>query len=508
MKRSKSVLIVDDEVLVRIGIRHSLDWEKHGFVLAGEASDGEECMEWVARCRPDVILLDVRMPKMDGIQVLKKLKEKKYRGKVIILTCYEELAYARSAMKYGAADYVLKTTLNENGLLNALEELEFEEEDPISAGLPFGLATEEEVVMKALNGYPVSLKDISLRPNHLYGISVVIRRLPQVLKRYEGNEEDFFHSSFQSILRQAFNSQRECICIQYRPDMAVIFLSFSGLSSGQDSRLKVRGLAGHLARVLKEYMELEIVIGISSPKYQVSQLKTAFDEAVWALEKSFVCPDKEIFYFEPLDFGKWEKGLRLLERQMEEAVLDRDYEEAGEKSEGYFEMIRRSGGFKISERKRFLGGLMKLAQGLERDYDSVEEAQSWETLDEWETAVYGTFSRYLKKDEGGEGNYLIKKAKEYLEDHFTQGVTLSGLAKYMELSESYTSRLFNKGMGMNISAYVNNLRVEKAKSRLLHSNCKIYEIASEVGYSSTTAFHTAFKKCTGITPAEFRNENY
>lgn len=87
-------------------------------------------------------------------------------------------------------------------------------------------------------------------------------------------------------------------------------------------------------------------------------------------------------------------------------------------------------------------------------------------------------------------------------------ITLTDLADYMGLSESYTCRLFNKEVGMNMSSYINEIRVEKAKELLTHSDEKIYSIAEKIGYASTTAFHVAFKKKTGMTPAEYRNQNY
>lgn len=123
----RRVLIVDDEVLVRIGIKHSIAWEQNGFELIGEASDGKEALEMIQKLAPDIVILDINMPVLNGIEVLRELKEQKYKGKVIVLTCFNEIEYARSAMKYGASDYVLKTTLNTDELLNALLDLEFDD---------------------------------------------------------------------------------------------------------------------------------------------------------------------------------------------------------------------------------------------------------------------------------------------------------------------------------------------------------------------------------------------
>ena len=134
MKRKIGVLIVDDEVLVRIGIIHAVAWEENGFEIIGEASDGESCLQMARKYQPDLIVLDINMPGMNGLQVLNRLKEEGYSGKVIMLTCYEEFEYVREALRGGADDYVLKSNLNESSILSAILRLDFnrrpEEEEP------------------------------------------------------------------------------------------------------------------------------------------------------------------------------------------------------------------------------------------------------------------------------------------------------------------------------------------------------------------------------------------
>lgn len=126
MSSKVKVLIADDEVLVRIGVIHAIDWEKNGFEIVGEATDGESCLRLAERLQPDLIVLDINMPGMNGIQVLQKLKEQRFLGKVIMLTCYDEFEYVREAMRGGASDYVLKAGMNETGLLDAVKRLEYD----------------------------------------------------------------------------------------------------------------------------------------------------------------------------------------------------------------------------------------------------------------------------------------------------------------------------------------------------------------------------------------------
>lgn len=244
----RRVLIVDDEVLVRIGIKHSIAWEQNGFELIGEASDGKEALEMIQKLAPDIVILDINMPVLNGIEVLRELKEQKYKGKVIVLTCFNEIEYARSAMKYGASDYVLKTTLNTDELLNALLDLEFDDNnfnEPLT--LPSReKMSEEEAVTRILEGYESDFQSKKLKASNLYCILVKIEQLSEVLDRYKEKKPDFFYTSLHSMIGQVVAGQKECVYIQYKPNRCVIFLSFSGQPSTQECYLKIRAIVNHL----------------------------------------------------------------------------------------------------------------------------------------------------------------------------------------------------------------------------------------------------------------------
>ncbi len=310
------------------------------------------------------------------------------------------------------------------------------------------------------------------------------------------------------MIGQVVAGQKECVYIQYKPNRCVIFLSFSGQPSTQECYLKIRAIVNHLAQVLKEYLALCIHIGVSSPLYTM-QLCKAYEEAEIAIQESFILPESSIFYYEEMNEVEQKTEFRKSERALEKAITDKNSTQVWEETERFFNLIRASKARYISENKNYLGNLLRIWQGREQHVeDIIVKIQQTDFLDELETVIYTYWKHFQNIEENEESNYLIKKAKQYIQDNYNRMITLTDLADYMGLSESYTSRLFNKEVGMNMSSYINEIRVEKAKELLTHSDEKIYGIAEKIGYASTTAFHVAFKKKTGMTPAEYRNQNY
>lgn len=499
MKRR--VLIVDDEVLVRIGIRHSVDWERCNFTIAGEASDGAECLRLMEKLLPDVIILDINMPKVDGIEVLKQIREMDFPVKVIVLTCYDEIEYARKAMKYGASDYVLKTTIHEDGLLNALNDLKFDENEK-KQDIQEDERSQQEILNSILAGKTADTSKLVLKENHLFCIGIKILQIQEIKKRYTGKKEDYFQVSLQSLIRQALTGITESVLLQNETDYVYIFLSFSSLNSSAECIIKMRQIAERLSWVLQQYMALNVRIGVSELHYSFDNIRQCYDEVCQTILSGILYSEKKVFYFETYENENNEKEKRILEKEIKALILDRRYEDCLSKLKKYYEHIRISKGQGLKKNLNFLKEILFLVDNIENEEtDMAEKVLRMDTFDEIQDFINKKIASHVRSSD----NFLVNKAVSYLKEHYKEQISLSSLAAYMELSESYMSRLFNKEIGENISSYINHLRLTEAKYLLKNTNMKIYEIALEIGYSSTTAFHIVFKKSEGITPAEYRN---
>lgn len=513
MNDKVKVLIADDEVLIRIGIIHAIDWAKNGFEIVGEATDGESCLRLTERLQPDLIVLDINMPGMNGIQVLQKLKERNFQGKVIMLTCYDEFEYVREAMRGGASDYVLKAGMNENGLLDAVKRLDYGGKKEKYFADSQDLKT-EQLLRRRLEGCSIGGEEqFRFRENGFCCVAGKIRNMSDVEKRYEQRGMDLFYRSLLSILEQTLQGYDEYDVLLYDRSTVTIFVSFSKTPSMQEKLLKIRRLTGHLLAALQNYLDLSLELGVSGFCYGKDEIRKAWEQAQMVLDRAFI-EKGSLFYFTDFqdEYNRQSeicRQLREMEIQLKKTVLDDQAEQIREGLQAYFEQIRKSRIISAGRIRGFCLDIMKLLQARKKDWknqDILEHFAEQESLEEVESCIYAWLDQILPPIVDQNANWQVRRACDYIREYYQKDLNLTEIARYLQLSESYTSRIFNREMGMNIPAYINQVRLERARELLRYSNKKIYEIAMEVGYLSTTAFHVAFKKQTGITPAEYRNQ--
>ncbi len=222
----------------------------------------------------------------------------------------------------------------------------------------------------------------------------------------------------------------------------------------------------------------------------------------------------DIFYFADVqeEYNRQSRiyqELSATEIQLKRLVVDSQAEQIREGMQTYFEQIRSSRIVSSDRIKEFCMDVIKLLQARKKDWKDqrvLDYFAEQETLEGAESCIYMWLDQILPQAADQNANWQVRRACDYIKEYYRKDLNLTEIARYLQLSESYTSRIFNREMGMNIPAYVNQVRLERAKELLRHSNQKIYEIALDVGYLSTTAFHVAFKKQTGLTPAEYRNQ--
>ena len=467
------VLLVDDEPFILRGMKELIDWKNEGFEIVGSAADGEEALLFLQNHDADLILADIKMPIMDGLELLRKLRiSEKYRDiYFIILSGYADFQYAQEAIKYACNDYILKPVEKEK-LVQALRKVR---------GLK-NIELEKERETKKLENAYLSGKLISViqgrsDPLTIEYVQQHIRLSEQVRyieilidgKNYEDDYED--------SVKLANQKQLYSICKDYLQD---------------DSQhcvmdVSIQEKVYDVGFILCRYM------------YESSDIKEYLGDFIKYLREILGLPVIMIV-------GKEVKNL-------EEIV----------KSYSTTRMVRSFQGFRgiAGEVMRLninylLFQLLHLASELD---DSVNQEEILRMISEgtFEAGIlrgskahlcrvaceYGDYLAQMRKDSS---RGILGKVEKEIRERYAENLTLKEFGEKYYLNGAYLGQLFRKKFGQSFKDYLNNCRIEQACHLLLRTDKKIYQIAEMVGYRDLDYFVNRFISVKGCTPAKFRKQ--
>lgn len=502
------IVIVEDEVRIREGIAKMIESQTE-HVVQGKAVNGEEGLEMVLRFKPDLVITDVRMPKMDGLEMVKELYQRKLSCHAVILSGYSEFEYAQKAIRYGVDEYLLKP-LDIDDIKKTLAQVEKKiQREQMTNGTP-GLH-----IRNLITG---GEKDLEKN----CGILKDICGLPA-----EGEYEMFAgyigaaQPSYRDETEQAVEELKE----KYR-ELKIYYIYIENMQKGYLIGCGEKG-AGKLAALEKSVYNRLIL------KYQDRP-----EKAPWT-RRQFCCPEeiqstaRELdglltyaLVLNPegwLDAGQAEQycprpftAPTPIYHQIRNAICREDMERL-RKGAGDFLAYMAKGHFEVGEiRKAFIKSYYLIGDTLQEiDPDRYQHLRDKNLLRNLEGAVtwHEMESAYLDVIQAIEGartkredisNYVIKRAINYIREHYQEGLTQEEVAAVLEITPEYLSTLFNREMGINFSSFLKQFRLSHAKRMLKGTDQKVYEIANAVGYSDPKYFQRVFKEEIGVSPGEYR----
>ena len=393
----RKVMIVDDEMLARKMLRESIVWEEYGYTVIYEAQNGKEALEKIKELSPDVIFVDIKMPVMDGLEMLRQMNALQTDSKAVLLTCYEDFSYVRDAMRYGAVDYLTKHTFEPEDLISLLDKIEKQIRKEKAHQESFNIL-KDDVLNKVMES---SLTREDIRRYVEIGILPVSKpRYLMVcfkLQKDLNNEKcRIFENKLKEVLRE---------------------------------RIAGRVITDAYTSTVREKEIYSILL--CQEECSVSEIKQNIREGITSLHSAM--PDKEI---------RWLTGIT----------------------------------YHIFNHWSDLPGALKEV----RDIVRVE-------------------GEYL------ECSPKIIMAIEYIRENYHKPITLEEVADYVGISRVYLSQTFKKETNKNIWDYLAQYRLSKAKELLLTSNLKIYAIAELCGFGSPQYFNKIFKRLTGFSPYQFKD---
>ena len=510
-----NTLIVDDEYLLRKGLIALIDWQTLGFQVVGEASDGSEAADFIENNPVDLVISDIRMPILSGIDLMRSVRERKKDVKFIILSGYDDFSYAQSALKYGAVSYVLKPFEEEEMVaelmkvkndMERISRAEKERTELETAALnAFLLALVSNKVDKELFESNSSKLPINF-PCEEYQVMVLELNLKSVLN---SPEAEAFIKTLIRVFKANYQGEALFQTSECNKSLCEIIYMLNGRTCIDSANEMIR----NLQTLLNDSEITKYNIGVGLEVAGFDKVSQSYRDAKEALDFKISFGNKSVIYYKniqeskrspfhyPLDLElKIFEALQLKTQQKLEIYIN-DFFEHIKSSASNIKTIRQSAIQLISSYKH--------QNGIEdNDLELCEMITGFDDVDEIKEYLTHIFMSYLSEkaaESGKKGKKLIDDVKEYVSIHYSERITLEEISRIFFISRSYFCRVFKEYTGINFYNYLNDFRIEKAKFLLKNSYYKNYEICEMIGFENSSYFNQLFKKVTGMTPCEYRD---
>lgn len=514
------VIIAEDEMFVRLGIKMSVEWEKLGFSVLADVSNGQQALEVYEMEKPDIIITDIKMPVMDGLTLIRKIREKDERIRFIILSCLEEFQIVREAISLGVTDYVLKLTMTKEDMETVLEKAKKEllimdkEEKrwPINKEdkRKFGDSLRNYIYYHLEPGTEIRQKIESQFPKEYTCIRMAVLELDhymQCKKLFQDAYGGIVDASVENILEEILTGENYILLPEKNGRFIIIFGEKKGES---DLKEPFGGLLEKIREVLRYYVKTSVSFGISDVRDNWLELNELYHQCVQALEKKFFFGlDRDFLFF----IKNPEECKEVIHRKIGKTLQRIGKYEGVEKTLAEAETFFCQHKNPVSIRYFFEHAVnveickvlpegQQRYQIIEKFVTKIKECQTFTEI----LGVYETCVKYWNEEQE-ENSGLSRQIREilhYISEHYQEDITLEQVARTVELSRTYVCGLFKKEMGINLTNYITAYRIEKAKELLKSTNLKSYEIAEMVGFLDESYFSRAFKKVTGQSPSSYK----
>ncbi|MDF2671373.1 MAG: hypothetical protein K0R67_3679 [Paenibacillus sp.] len=489
------ILLVEDEPFVRRSIRHAIDWEKAGFIITGEASHGLEALEVMAELKPDIVISDIIMPYMDGIELLQTARARGSEACFIMLTCANEFEYARMALEHGATSYILKLSMEDEQLMQALHKAKVQ------------LAKKDEQ------------KDRLLRDIFQDRLPIIWKDMfDKEVSAYEREMINEFHQMNQPygklIIVSALNGS-----LPFHFDSLHKLLSIR--STGTDRVQAVYSCMGHTSlfiwgdnREAPSFQRLSY--GDIPVACRIASLELSF-ESEWFHNMRWL---DDIYYdITPIAFmnrdERWKERLPSVPWDKEQEVIRlferlSVHECSGKLTElwAYMKEVRMPMMLVKDTAVRLDKLFARISQKQAEDAGELLHCIRHQELLEamirrMNAYTKGRSRQILPETDHPEVNKIIR----FLLLHYDSDISLQAMAQYVNMDENYLSGLFKKKIGDTFINYLQRIRVNEAKIYLEQTDLNVAEIGERVGFVNPSYFFKIFKRWAGFTPSEYRIEH-
>jgi len=527
------VMIVDDEMLARVGIKSMIEWNQHGYEVVAEADNGQKALHLAEQLRPDIIITDIKMPVMNGVELIKQLEHRQYDMKYIVLSAYDDFAYVKEAMKAGAEDYLIKLELQPEQLLTklhqiraALEQEKVNKNTHVQALHPSRqqMILQDALMREILEGRSYTEQEVKNRLSadawgiveQAYICYVIQPDSFEIYDKYMDDDVHLLDYAMRNVLEEVISARMKAIVLRTSEREISIFLPVEQSTYSQSSEEELASLERAMKSAIKTYLNTTVVIGVSNVHRTYAGLRPGYKEAALAVDRRFSYrPGSTIQYKEACHIKAHPIDLTQELKQFEQMLAIGD--------ETAITSL-------LSSMQQKLDQITPLSRGSVRDLcstllyvvDAALLSQSVEFSSAWKehlaAKVYrlgnlADFHRWIdefrqelmvKLFDSSDTSRLIRSIKQYIAQHYAENINLETISNQINLSSNYISHVFKRETGQTIVEYLTEWRIAQAKQMLQATDKKIYEIGQLVGYENEHYFSRVFKKVTGVSPNRYK----
>ena len=540
------VYLVEDEIIIRQSIKNSIDWEKEGYEFVGDASDGELALPVILKEKPDILITDIRMPFMDGLELSRMVKAELPDIKIVILSGYDDFEYAKQAIKIGVAEYLLKPVSSAvllEHLSEIAEKVRDEREDLALKKVYYQEMQENEELIKMkflgeLISGKLSLADAMEKGKRFHmNLSGPFYRI--ILFKFI--QEDHVQAEQSEALAEAYEAVGNYVDglkDAFRFQRGVEGWAFLLTSVEEDMEAQTERFIEGLKEVIAPFEALTWFGGIGSEAARLRELRYSFREADKAFAGRFVQEPNQIISVEQLNyeqldnefdaniFGEINQFDQIITRFLSSGSREEVESFVGalftEISEDHFRSLMIRQYIIMDIYATVLAFCKKLRKDTGADGEAAGQMESLreneeilkravltaESVDDIKDYIGTLLDHVIELRNtlsGRRYSDIIRTARKRIEqDYMSEDISLNTVAAEVCMSQSYFSSVFSKEMGKTFIEYLTEVRMEKAKQYLVCSSMKTSEISYEVGYKDPHYFSYIFKKTQGCTPKEYR----
>lgn len=532
-----SVLIADDEKKVGLLIKNLIEWERLGLRFLGMVQDGESAYDMILRERPDIVITDIRMPRLTGLEMIEKVTEEGLAVHFIVVSGYRYFEYAQRALKYGVKDYLLKP-IDEEELNKILEKVCAEEEQKQDLENRMEMLEKNlsksrhmlhrELMEQAFNetgGRSAASNGEGDSGGNGYFRAVAVKVDRNIEKERDAEQEELIMQKLSEKASESLEELSTDLVVSAKRGMwLMILLNYREEDCGDIERA-LRDMFYRMRDYIGGFEGFEVTLGFSSGIKEFSRInrilemsrravaRRIFEGCGGCIEECAESADTECSSEEGADIAadyveRLKGSISIFQAEETGNLVRKCFEEAGRRS------LSAAGYYRLGQ------GLIEAYAGIvtELFQAEVEEAGQWaETVEHCNSVnalrkyvknVLKTHLTSLERRQRDSERRPILNAIQYVQENYGKKILLEEIAEMSGFNPTYFSEIFKKETGKNFTAFLLEVRIEASKAMLRDTTKTIYEIASEVGYKDPKFFSQQFTKTVGIKPKEYRRLYY